>query len=84
MKNISILFARLLPFLWVGILLVLAFIGIIFFSYVLILGAFVGLVIYGVAYLRNKFFTKKSKTIVEHYQSTTQEQGRTFDYKDFQ
>lgn len=81
MRNISTLFARLLPFLWVGILLVLAFIGIIFFSYVLILGAFVGLVIYGIAYLRSKFFPKKPKTVVEQ---STQEQGRTFDYKDFQ
>jgi uncharacterized membrane protein len=56
------LFAKVIPFLVLGIMLVVFVIGLIFVSYVLLFGALVGLVLYVVAWVRDKFFPTKEIT----------------------
>jgi hypothetical protein len=53
------LLERLMPFLMIGIMLVLFVAGIILFSYFLILGAIVGGVLFLVAWFRERFFSTK-------------------------
>ncbi len=58
----------LIPFLGLGIFIVLLFTGIIIFSYLLIFGAIVGLVLFILFWIYNKF-TSKSKPsgrVVDH------------------
>ncbi len=49
--------SRILPFLYLGIVIVVLIFGIILFSYLLILGAMVGLILFLIAYIREKFFS---------------------------
>lgn len=55
------LFDNIAPFLGLGILIVLFILGIFIFSYLLIIGAIVGLVLYIVALIRAKFGSSKSQ-----------------------
>jgi ABC-type uncharacterized transport system permease subunit len=52
--------ARIMPFISLGIFIVLIIIGIIFLSYIFVIGAIVGLIIYSAAWIRIKLSGKKS------------------------
>jgi len=51
--------ARIMPFISLGIFIVLLIIGIVFLSYIFVIGAFVGLIIYTIAWIRLKLAGKK-------------------------
>lgn len=53
--------ARLLPFIFLGILLVLVVVGIILFSYLVLFGALVGLVLFLLAWVKGLFSRNKQK-----------------------
>jgi hypothetical protein len=59
--------ARLLPFMFLGILTVLTVVGIILFSYLLIFGAAVGFILFVVAWIKG-LFTRKNQRLVRHKQ----------------
>ena len=84
---------NIMPYISLGIVLVVAFILFFFFLYIAIIGAIVGAVIYLVIYLKNKFFgsNPSEKTFSEYteYQydesnnknkkSNISHKGRVFD-----
>ncbi len=70
------LFGRLLPFIFLGIMLVLAVVGIILFSYLLIFGAIVGIILFIAAWIKGLFFHKK----IKRSQYEQQKKGRTIDH----
>ncbi len=75
MKSIA---QRIIPFIFLGIMLVILALGIILLSYVLILGAIVGFVLYIVARIKEKFFPSKQLTKTDF----SKKPGRTFDHDD--
>lgn len=66
-------FTRLVPFIFIGIMLVVLAIGIILFSYLLILGAIVGLILFLVSVVKEKLFPKPSHP--------AKRSGRTIDHR---
>lgn len=68
--------ARLLPFMFLGILLVLVVVGIILFSYLLLFGAMIGLILFVVAWIKGLFLPNKQKC-PRGYQK---KQGRIIDH----
>lgn len=69
--------SQIIPFILFGILLVLFVVGIILFSYLLILGAVVGLVLFIIQWIRMKFFPSKHLSNYQH----SKRSGRTFDHR---
>ena len=72
------LFQRILPFFIFGLMLVVLIAGFILFSYLLILGGIVGLVLFIIAGVREKLFHTRDVTL--HKRQS--QQGRTFDHDD--
>lgn len=70
--------ARLVPFIFLGVMLVLFVLGLILFSYLLIIGAIVGMILFALTWLRDKIFPPKE--IGPHQKKETQ--GRTFEHDD--
>jgi hypothetical protein len=66
-------YARLLPFIFLGIALVALVFGLILLAYLFIFGALVGLTLFAVAYIRQRFFGSKQIIIPK-------KQGRTIDH----
>jgi hypothetical protein len=64
---------RLVPYIFLGIILVVFVLGIILFSYLLILGGVVGLILFVIQWVRERLF--KSKQLIKP------RGGRTFDHK---
>ena len=69
------LFARFIPFLMLGLMIVILIAGLILFSYLLIFGALVGVILFLVAWLRNKLFPTKDLTT-----KPPPKEGRTIDH----
>jgi hypothetical protein len=65
---------RFIPFLVLGIALVIGIVGIFLLSYVLIWGAILALILYVIAWVRSKFAAKPTKP-------KTAEKGRTIDHE---
>lgn len=65
---------RLLSFIGLGIFATLVVISLFIFSYLLVIGAIVGLVLFAIDALRHRFCRAKS--------TTPQKTGRTIDYRD--
>lgn len=74
MKN---LLSKLVPFIFLGVLLVVLVAGFILLSYLLIWGAIVGLVLFVIAWIREKLFPSKQLTQTEKPKS-----GRIIDHDD--
>ncbi len=72
------LFAKLIPFLLIGIALVAFAFGIVLLAYLFFLGAVVGLVLFVFTWIREKFFRKKTNT-----PQTRKKAGRTIDSDDW-
>ncbi len=75
MKSIT---QKIVPFIFLGIMLVILVFGIIILSYVLILGAIVGFVLYIIARIKEKFFPSKHLTKT----GFSKKPGRTFEHDD--
>ena len=71
-------FAKLIPFILLGVALVAFAFGLMLLMYLLIFGAIVGLVLFIVAWIRERFFLSKEKEIVKREQKPP----RTYDHKD--
>lgn len=63
---------QLVPFLILGIIIVVLIAGVMLFSYLLIFGSLVGLVLFGINWFKEKLFPSKNLT-------RTKQTGRTFD-----
>ncbi len=68
--------ARIIPFILIGIALVALIFGMILLAYLFIFGALVGLILFGVAWVRDRFFVSKKKNIAKRDHS-----GRTIDHQ---
>jgi len=81
MRNYSsTLLTKIMPFFGIGIFLVILIVAFIFLSYVLLIGAVVGLVLFVVAYIKQTFFSgKNSKNSV----MVPKKSSRTFDNDEF-
>ncbi|MCD6039256.1 MAG: hypothetical protein K0S27_656 [Gammaproteobacteria bacterium] len=70
---------RFLPFVFLGILLVLIAVGIVLFSYLLIFGAIVGLILFVIAWIKGLLgYKKQRRSIITRHKS-----GRTIDHDSF-
>lgn len=69
-------FARLVPFIMLGIAIVAFAFGLILLTYLFIFGAFVGLTLYLIAWIRERFFPNKNLT------KPQKRKGRTIDHDD--
>ncbi len=65
---------RFTPFLVLGIAVVIGVVGLFFAFYLLIWGAVVAVILYCIAWVRNKFSTESPK-------STVPKKGRTIDHE---
>jgi hypothetical protein len=72
MKN---LYAKIMPFLMLGVGLVALFFSLMLLAYLFIFGAIVGLVLFAIAWIRAKYFSSR-KIIVPT------RPGRTFDHEE--
>ena len=75
MKNV---FYKIAPFVVLGITIFIFIAGLIILSYILIFGSLIGLILFGINWLRNKLSAKStlpSKKNVE-------KKGRTIDHND--
>ena len=70
------LFARLIPFIFLGVMIVLFVVGIILFSYLLIFGAIVGMILFFITWVKEKLFPSKN---IQYYQKP-KKNGRTFEH----
>ncbi|MHB1946695.1 MAG: hypothetical protein ACYCQI_01100 [Gammaproteobacteria bacterium] len=68
-------FARLVPFLFLGIAIVAFAFGLILLTYLFVFGAIVGLTLFLIVWIRDKFFPSKSLT------KPQKRKGRTIDHE---
>lgn len=76
-------FGKILPFIGMGIFLVVIIIALVLLSYVLLIGGAIGLILFCIAYLKRKFFPNKYQTPMGSSKSHEQIQSRMFDNDDF-
>lgn len=76
MKNIA---SKILPFLFIGIMLVVLVVGFILLSWLLIWGAIVGMVLFLIAWIKEKLFPSRHLTRTENPRTKT---GRIIDHDD--
>jgi hypothetical protein len=69
------IFGRLVPFIFVGIMVVLFVVGLVIISYLLIFGALVGLCLFVIAWVREKLIRKNNYPEVKKNRN-----GRTIDH----
>lgn len=75
--------AKFLPFLTMGLSIVLFIIGIIVFSYILIIAAIIGVILFSIGYIRAKFFMKNKE--VHRYNKTTEDaSGRVIEHEEIE
>ncbi len=82
MKRAPNFLKQLLPYISLGIFIVLVIIGILFLSYILIIGAIIGLALFIIGYLKAKFFPTKFPQRPQQSQPPSR-QGRIFDHNEF-
>lgn len=67
------LYIRLLPFIFLGIALVAFIFSLMLMAYLFIFGAVVGLVLFSIAYIKQRFFASREISIPK-------KQGQTIDH----
>ena len=72
--------SRIGPFIFIGILIVLFVIGLMLLYYLLIFGAAVGLILFAIAWLREKLFKPKKP----RYPIAKRKSGHTIDHDDLE
>lgn len=70
------LFNQLIPFIFIGIAIVAFAFGIMLLAYLFLFGAMVGLVLFLISWIKQRFFTKKTIT-------KPKRNGRTIDSDDW-
>lgn len=60
------LLAKIVPFLAIGLFILLFIVGIVALSYLFIVGAIVGLIFFAIAFIRSKFGRKTQKNHDNH------------------
>ena len=70
------LLSQIIPFLFIGIALAAFVFGILLLSYLFLVGALVGLLLFTLAWLRNRFFPKRRV-------KKTKREGRIIDSDDW-
>jgi len=70
------LFAKITPFIVLGIAIVAFIFGLVLLSYLLFFGAMVGLALFAFTWIKEKFFPPKALTRPKKH-------GRTLDHDDF-
>lgn len=75
------MFARLLPFIFFGLALVTLFFGLILFAYLFIFGTIVGIVLFLIAWVKQRFFPSK-QIMTKQPPPTEEKKGRTFDHEE--
>jgi len=68
------LLQRIIPFVILGIMIVIFVVGLVVFSYLLIFGALIGLILFVIAWIREKIFPSKPLTKIHR--------GRIIDHDD--
>jgi len=72
----------LTSFIGMGVFIVLFIVGLIFLSYLLIIGGIIGLILFSIAYLRAKFFAHNIKKQIKGTQAKQHHRkGRTIDHE---
>jgi len=74
--------AVIMPFVGMGIFVVLFIVGLIFFSYLLIIAAIIGLVLFAIGYVRVKLFQRKSRTAANDQTYQSSGKGRVIEHDD--
>ncbi|GEM_PF-1203862 len=74
----SRLFKQFIPFIFAGVAIVAFAFGIMLLAYLFLFGAIIGLVLFIMTRIREKFFPSKAIT-----KKTDQSTGRTFDANDW-
>lgn len=72
------LFSRIIPFIICGIIIVALIAGLVLLSYLLVLGAFVGLILFMLAWFKNKIFPPTTIVVTK-----PPKDGKTFDHNEF-
>jgi hypothetical protein len=72
------LFARLMPFIMIGIAIVAFAFGLVLLTYLFILGALIGIALFLINWMREKFFPNKKITPYNN----AKKKGRTIDHQD--
>lgn len=68
--------AKLIPFILLGVALVAFAFGLLLLTYLLFFGALIGLVLFAVSWIKQKFFASKDLT------KRSSKSGRIIDHKD--
>ncbi len=76
------IFEKIMPFFLFGIFIVLFIIGLFIFSYLLIVAAVIGLILFAIAYIRAKLFGPAKPHNEEHRHQQPKSSGRTIDHDD--
>jgi len=75
---------KIMPFIGIGIFLVIVIIALVLLSYVLLIGGAIGLILFCITFLKQKFFPGKSqKTSMHSEKGRKQIRSRTFDHDEF-
>lgn len=76
-------FAKIMPFFGVGIFIVLFIAALVFLSYILLIGAVIGIVLFVISYIRNKFFGGKTiqKTPPHIQHGEVKKDGNVYEHK---
>ncbi len=62
-KKSNSFFLRILPFIALGIFIVILVVGLVVFSYLLIIGAIVGIILFGISWVYNKLTGRKRQKL---------------------
>ena len=80
-QSMNKLKAKVMPYIGMGLFLILFLLGLVVFSYILIIGAIVGLILFLIAYIRSKF-TRHHPHSQNDQSYKNKPQGRVIDHND--
>jgi len=70
---------KIMPYVAMAIFLIIIVVGFVLLSYILLIGAIIGLVLFAIGYIRTRFFNKNRTRPVSHQKD--EKQGRVFEHK---
>jgi len=71
---------KFIPYLYMGIMLAAAIIGFMIFSWLFVVGALVGGLLFLASYLRRRFFTQPRQSSVTRAPYSTEQPGRIIEH----
>ena len=72
--------AKIMPFIAMGIMLVVFVLSLVFFSYIFITAALLGLILFAVGYVRGKWMMHKFKKEVKKQPPSSSTTGRVIEH----